>query len=183
LNYTITDGQLLATTPEFFGANPGTIDAGPGRRIRVLGPEEDVARSILANCSAGQQKVVWRSKQAPDDLRGGGVAQPDTTEPVGLPVSKMNPVQKKLMQTLLTEYLRNMPGDVERQRRTEINKAGLENIYFAWWGSEKLNQRHYYRVQGPTFLIEYNNTQNSANHVHSIWRNLAGDFNVPIDSK
>ena len=95
----------------------------------------------------------------------------------------MNPVQKKLMQTLLTEYLRNMPGDVQRQRRTEINKAGLENISFAWWGSEKINQRHYYRVQGPTFLIEYNNTQNSANHVHSIWRNLAGDFNVPIDAK
>ncbi|MDP7274378.1 MAG: DUF3500 domain-containing protein [Planctomycetaceae bacterium] len=183
LNYTITDGQLLATTPEFFGANPGTIDAGPGRRIRVLGREEDIARSILANCSADQQKVVWRSRQAPDDLRGGGVAQPETTEPVGLPVSKMNPVQKKLMQTLLTEYLRNMPGDVQRQRRTEINKAGLENISFAWWGSEKINQRHYYRVQGPTFLIEYNNTQNSANHVHSIWRNLAGDFNVPIDAK
>ena len=69
----------------------------------MLGREEDIARSILANCSADQQKVVWRSRQAPDDLRGGGVAQPETTEPVGLPVSKMNPVQKKLMQTLLTE--------------------------------------------------------------------------------
>jgi hypothetical protein len=180
LNYTFVDGLLVSTTPEFYGANPGTIDAGPGRQIRVLGPEEDLARSILTTCTPQQQEVVWRSREAPDDLRGGGVAQPETTDPVGLPVSKMSATQKKLMQTLLTEYLKNMPGDVERQRRGEINKAGIENIHFAWWGSSKQNERHYYRVQGPTFLIEYNNTQNSANHVHSIWRNLAGDFNIPV---
>lgn len=180
LNYTFVDGLLVSTTPEFYGANPGTIDAGPGRQIRVLGPEEDLARSILTTCTPQQQEVVWRSKKAPDDLRGGGVAQPETTDPVGLPVSKMSATQKKLMQTLLTEYLKNMPGDVERQRRGEINKAGIENIHFAWWGSSKQNERHYYRLQGPTFLIEYNNTQNSANHVHSIWRNLAGDFNIPV---
>jgi hypothetical protein len=183
LNYTFVDGKLASTTPEFYGANPGTIDAGKGRQIRVLGPEEDLARSILTTCTPAQEKVVWRSKEAPDDLRGGGVAQPETTDPVGLPVSKMSDGQKKLMQTLLSEYLKNMPGDVERQRRGEINKAGIQNIYFAWWGSEKQNERHYYRVQGPTFLIEYNNTQNSANHVHSIWRNLAGDFNIPVAGK
>ena len=180
LNYTFVDGKLASTTPEFFGANPGTINAGPGREIRVLGPEEDLARSILTACTPDQEKIAWRSKEAPDDLRGGGVAQPETTAPVGLPVSKMGAAQKKLMQTLLTEYLKNMPADVEKLRRTEINKAGIENIYFAWWGSQKRDERHYYRVQGPTFLVEYNNTQNSANHVHSIWRNLAGDFNIPV---
>ncbi len=183
LNYTFVDGKLASTTPEFYGANPGTINAGKGRTIRVLGPEEDLARSILTACTPTQEKVVWRSKEAPDDLRGGGVAQPETTEPVGLPVSKMSAAQKKLMQTLLTEYLKNMPGDVEAQRRAEINTAGVANIYFAWWGSDKKDERHYYRVQGPTFLIEYNNTQNSANHVHSIWRNLAGDFNIPVDAE
>ena len=180
LNYTITNGKLVATTPEFFGANPGTVDAGPGRRIRVLGPEEDLARQVLKLCSPAQQEIAWIDKKAPDDLRGGGVAQPETTAPVGLSISKMSGDQKKLMRTLLTEYLKNMPADVEAERRAAINKAGLEKIFFAWWGSEKLNERHYYRVQGPTFLIEYNNTQNSANHVHSIWRNLSGDFNVTL---
>tara|TARA_B100000029_G_scaffold497280_1_gene564705 strand:+ start:364 stop:1386 length:1023 start_codon:yes stop_codon:yes gene_type:complete len=183
LNYTFVDGKLASTTPEFYGANPGTINSGPGRQIRVLGPEEDIARSILIGCNDAQEAAAWRSKEAPDDLRGGGVAQPDTTAPVGLPVSKMSTGQKKLMQTLLTEYLKNMPADVEKQRRAEINKAGIEKIYFAWWGSAKKNERHYYRVQGPTFLIEYNNTQQSANHVHSIWRNLAGDFNIPVGKK
>ncbi len=180
LNYTITDGKVVASTPEFFGANPGTVDTGPGRQIRVLGAEEDLARQILKLCDAKQQKIAWRDKKAPDDLRGGGVAQPETTPSVGLPVSQMSSDQKKLMRSLLSEYLKNMPADVVRERRNAINKAGIENIHFAWWGSSEQNERHYYRVQGPTFLIEYNNTQNSANHVHSIWRKMSGDFNVSI---
>ncbi len=180
LNYTIVDGKVASSTPEFFGANPGSVAAGPGRQIRVLGPEEDIARQILKLCTPEQQEVAWIEKEAPDDLRGGGVAQPETTDPVGLPLSEMSSDQKNLMRELVGEYLKNMPADVVQERRSRIIDAGTQNIYFAWWGSSELNERHYYRVQGPTFLIEYNNTQDSANHVHSMWRNLAGDFNVPI---
>ncbi|MBW3541371.1 MAG: DUF3500 domain-containing protein [Planctomycetes bacterium] len=181
LNYSITDGEVVATTPEFFGANPALVDAGPERKIRVLAAEEDLARQILKLATPEQEKQMWIEKQAPDDLRGGGEAQPPTTKPVGIPVSKLSPDQKKLMQELLSEYLKNMPQDVERDRRRRINEAGLENIYFAWWGSAEPNERHAYRVQGPAFLIEYNNTQNNANHLHTNWRDPAGDFNVPIE--
>ena len=80
---------------------------------------------------------------------------------------------------LLAEYLRNMPSDVEKERRAAIEAGGLDKIHFAWWGDADQHKRHYYRVQGPTFLIEYNNTQNSANHVHSMWRSLKGDFALP----
>lgn len=150
LNFTITDGQVVSSTPEFFGANPGSINAGPGRSIRVLGPEEDIARQILKLCSREQQKVAWLSKEAPDDLRGGGVAQPilDDAGPVGLVASKMSKDQKSLLKQLLTEYLQNMPADVEQQRRKEINAAGQDNLYFSWWGSSERDERHYYRVQG-----------------------------------
>jgi len=181
LNYTVEDGQLVATTPEFFGANPGTVDAGVGRQVRVLGPEEDMARQILKLCTPDQQKIAWRDKKAPDDLRGGGVAQPETTEPVGLPFSQMSGDQQKLLQALLNEYLGNMPADVEAVRRDAINRGGLDSIHFAWWGDSEQHKRHYYRVQGPSFLIEYNNTQNNANHVHSIWRKMSGDFNEPAE--
>lgn len=180
LNFSVEDGEVVATTPEFFGANPGTIDAGLNRRIRVLGPEEDLARQVLKVATPEQQAAIWIDKKAPDDVRGGGVPQPETTEPVGLPISKMSDEQKKLMAALLTEYLKNMPADVERERRQQIESAGIDKIHFAWWGGSELNEPHYYRVQGPTFLIEYNNTQNNANHVHSMWRNMAGDFNLPI---
>ncbi|MFP6765433.1 MAG: DUF3500 domain-containing protein, partial [Planctomycetaceae bacterium] len=182
LNYTITGGQLVSSTPEFFGANPGYIDAGPGREIRVLWPEEDIARQILKTCSADTQQQLWISKDAPNDIRSTGTTQPSTSAAAGLPVSKMNTDQKKLMSELLDEYLRNMPADVVAERRKAISDAGLENIYFGWWGDADVNKRHHYRVQGPTFLIEYNNTQNSANHVHAIWRNLEGDFNLPAKS-
>jgi len=183
LNYVIIDGVVKSSTPEFFGANPGLINAGPKRAIRVLGPEEELGRSVLKSCTPAQQKVCWIEKEAPDDLRGGGVAQPETTAPVGLAIGKMSDDQKKLMAELLKEYLKNMPDDIVKERRNQINTAGLDNIYFAWWGSSERNERHYYRVQGPTFLIEYNNTQQSANHVHSIWRNMAGDFNVAVGKK
>ncbi|MHC4879470.1 MAG: DUF3500 domain-containing protein [Planctomycetota bacterium] len=179
LNYTIVDGELVSTTPEFFGANPGFIDAGPGREIRVLGAEEDIARQILKQCSESQVDKCWLSKEAANDIRSVGTQQPSTDKAVGLAVSAMSADQKKLMSELLNEYLKNMPEDVVAERRERIRKAGMDSIYFAWWGSSERNERHAYRVQGPTFLIEYNNTQNSANHVHSIWRNTDGDFNLP----
>ena len=187
LNYTIKGGKVASSTPEFFGANPGTIDAGVGRQIRVLGAEEDIARAILKLCNEEQQKLAWLDKAAPDDLRTGGATgtnpvafQPEATAPVGLPASKMSADQKKLLAELLSEYLKNMPGDVEKERRAAIEKGGLDGIHFAWWGDADQHKRHYYRVQGPTFLIEYNNTQNNANHVHSMWRNLGGDFAIPL---
>ncbi len=179
LNFSVKDGNVISSTPEFFGANPGTIDAGKGRQIRVLGPEEDIARQILKLCTPEQQKQCWISKEAPGEVPGPNIPQPVVGEPVGLFVSKMSDDQKKLVQELLGEYLKNLPADVEEARRKTLNDAGIEKIAFAWYGEPDLNQPHHYRVQGPTFVIEYNNTQNNANHVHSMWRNLAGDFGLP----
>lgn len=180
LNYTIKDGEVVSSTPEFFGANPAFIDAGPKRSIRVLAPEEDIARQILKLASSDRQETIWISKEAPNDVRGGGAPQPETSAPVGLKAGEMNADQKEMLGKLLDEYLKNMPADVESRRRSELKEAGLDNIYFAWWGSSERNERHAYRVQGPTFIIEYNNTQNDANHIHSMWRDLKGDFHIPL---
>ncbi len=178
LNFTIENGKVVSSTPEFFGANPGQVVAGPGRAIRVLGREEDVARQILKLCDAEQSKRAWISRTAPDEVPGPGAPQPVVGAPEGLPVSAMSAQQKELLQELVGEYLKNVPADVAEDRRAAINAAGLDQITFAWWGDADLNQRHHYRVQGPTFVIEYNNTQNDANHVHSMWRNIGGDFHV-----
>jgi Protein of unknown function (DUF3500) len=180
LNFSIKDGKVVASTPEFFGANPGTVDAGKGRQIRVLGPEEDIARQILKLCSPEQEKICWISKEAPDEVPGPGAPQAVVAAPVGLPYAKMSEDQKKLLQDLLSEYLKNLPGDIEQERRAAINAAGMDKIHFAWYGQSELHERHHYRVQGPTFVIEYNNTQNNANHVHSMWRNLGGDLGIPV---
>lgn len=179
LNYVIRDGRVVSSTPEFFGANPGTIDAGKNRGIRVLGREEDLARSILKLCSPDQQKLCWVDRKAPDEVPGPGQLQAEVGAALGLPVSKMSDEQKQLLRELLTEYLKNMPADVEQARRAEINAAGEDKIVFGWWGDPDLHQRHHYRIQGPSFVIEYNNTQNDANHVHSMWRQTGGDFAIP----
>lgn len=179
LNFSVKDGKVIGSTPEFFGANPGTIDAGKGRQIRVLGAEEDIARQILKLCTPEQQKLCWISKEAPGEVPGPNVPQAVVSEPVGLPVGKMSDDQKKLVQELLGEYLKNLPADIENDRRAALNSAGVDKITFAWYGQPDLHQPHHYRVQGSTFVIEYNNTQNNANHVHSMWRNLDGDFGLP----
>lgn len=180
LNYSIEDGKVVATTPEFFGANPGTIDSGVGRTLRVLGPEEDLARQVFKSLDDEQRAVAWVDKTPPNEIRNAGEAQPSQDKPAGLPASKMTGDQRKLLAALLTEYLQNMPADVEARRRAKMNAAGIDGIYFAWWGSPEVSEAHYYRVQGTTFLIEYNNVQNNANHVHSIWRDMSGDLNLKV---
>lgn len=179
LNYSVKNGVIVSSTPEFFGANPGLIDAGPGRFLRVLGKREDIARQILKGCPEDKQGQLWLSKEAPKDIRGGGAAQPVIDKPQGIRYADMTSEQQKLLKDLLAEYLTAMPPAVVRERMGLIQKAGLDNIHFGWWGGSELNEPHHYVVQGSTFIIEYNNTQNSANHVHAIWRNLAGDFNLP----
>lgn len=178
LNFSIQDGKVVASTPEFFGANPGTIDAGLDRQIRILGPEEDIARQILKLCTAEQLAVVLVSKTPPKEVPGPGAPQAEVGPAVGLPYAKMSDDQKKLLQDLLNEYLKNLPASIEQERRAEIQQGGLDHIHFAWWGESELNQPHHYRVQGPSFVIEYNNVQNNANHVHSMYRSLKGDFNL-----
>jgi hypothetical protein len=179
LNYTLAGGKVVSSTPEFFGSNPADIAAGPGRQIRVLAAEEDLARQILKLASPElKQKIVLDTK-APDDLRGANKPQPELDRAAGVPFSAMNEDQRQLLMQLLAEYLKNMPAEVSSERRRRLVEGGFESIHFAWWGEEDRNKRHYYRIQGPSFIIEYNNTQSDANHVHSFWRDVQGDFAVP----
>jgi hypothetical protein len=96
--------------------------------------------------------------------------------PMGLPVSEMKAEQKKILMDLVSEYLHRMPEDVAYTRMNQIEKDGTSHIHFAWAGSEKLGFPHYYRLQGPSFLVEYDNTQNNANHIHTVWRDLRNDW-------
>lgn len=179
LNFMIQDGVVVSSTPEFFGANPGLIDGGPKRSLRVLGKREDLARDILKACTAAQSQQMWISKEAPDDIRGAGEAQPVVTAAVGLRYADMSAEQQKLLRELIAEYVTAMPVQVVRDRMKAIEKSGMDDIRIGWWGESERNQRHHYVVQGASFIIEYNNTQNEANHVHAMWRNIDGDFNLP----
>lgn len=179
LNFVIRDGVVVSSTPEMIGANPALIDAGPGRQLRILSSREDLARSILQACTEQQKKQMWISDKAPDDIRGAALPQAPVDEAVGLRFADMSPDQQKLFRQLLGEYLAAMPAQVVRDRMQAIEKSGMDDIRMGWWGEAEPNRRHHYVIQGRTFIIEYNNTQNDANHIHCIWRNLEGDFGLP----
>jgi hypothetical protein len=180
LNYSVGDGRVVASTPEFFGANPALVDAGPGRSIRVLATVEDLAREIVRTCTSDRMKTVVVSSAAPNDIWNTNRQQPELLPATGLAAAEMSGDQRNLLKQLLGEYLKNMPPDVRAEREARIQAGGFDKIRLAWWGSLERNARHAYRLQGPSFLVEYNNTQNNANHLHTVWRNTEGDFNQPL---
>ncbi len=180
LNFTLAEGQLVASTPAFFGSNPAEVKLGPRKGLRALAGEEDRARDLLRSLDEKQLIVALISKEAPKDILSANSRKADVGPPVGLPAAKMTKKQLDLLTALLEEYFNNMPADVALARMEQVRRAGVEKIHFAWAGSLERGQQHYYRVQGPTFLVEYDNFQNDANHIHAVWRNYDGDFGLDL---
>jgi len=176
LNFTVVRGELIAWAPSFFGANPAEVPQGPRQGLRALRLEEDLARELVKSLDAKQKAVAVIEEKAPADILARPDKSSDIGPPKGLPYSQMNKKQAELLAALLDEYAGNMPEELAQARLAAVRKAGLDKIYFAWAGPLERGQGHYYRVQGPTFLIEYDNTQNNANHIHSVWRDFNGDF-------
>ena len=188
LNFVVEKGKVISSTPTVLCANPIIVPADfPGLKKgeQVLGKEEELAFQLVNGLSEEELKVAMIAEKAPREVRGAGAAQPPQTKAVGLTYGKMGAAQKNLLKSLVFEYMRVMPSEVLNSRNKAIIAAGPDNIHFAWAGSRKPGVGHYYRIQGPTFLIEFVNTQpdaagNPASHIHSIWRDLGGDFALPI---
>ncbi|MEP7271558.1 MAG: DUF3500 domain-containing protein [Acidobacteriota bacterium] len=175
-NFTVVAGAMVATTPAFLGANPAEVREGPQKGLRVLSGEEDLARALVQALDPKQQAVAIIDKTAPKDIISFNSQKADPLSPAGVAFSELNAGQKKLFENLIDEYLARMPEDLANERRQKMKKSGMDGVHFAWAGSVEKNQPHYYRVQGQTFLIEYDDTQNNANHIHSAWRDFDGDF-------
>lgn len=180
LNFTLAEGQLVASTPAFFGSNPAEVKEGPRKGLRTLAGEEDRARDLMASLDEKQRSVAIISKEAPRDILSVNSRKADVGPPVGLPAAKMTKKQTELLMALIEEYVKTMPADVSSARLEQIRHAGVEKIHFAWSGGMARGEKHYYRVQGPTFLVEYDNFQNDANHIHAVWRNYDGDFGLDL---
>ena len=176
LHFTVVDGTLVAGAPTFFGSNPGEVRAGPKKGTRVLGPTEDAARALMESLDAAQRAKAIIDTIAPNDIVTVAKVKIDPLSPAGIAASDLNASQRALLSKLIDVYTGYMADDIAADRLARIEKAGWDRVAFAWAGSLERGKRHYYRVQGPTFLIEYDNTQNDANHVHSVWRDFNGDF-------
>ena len=174
-NWTIVDGAVAAT-PQFFGSNPAEVRGGPRQGLRVLGSEEDQARALLGSLDDAQRTAALLSDEAPSDILTRAQRRVTLLEDFGVAHKDLDADQQAALWSIIEEYAAAQPGPIAHERLAEVRNAGLDGIRFVWMGGEAQGEPHYYRIQGPTFLIEYDNTQGNANHVHSVWRDYAGDF-------
>jgi len=178
-NYTSIGDGAPAMTPSFFGTNPGEVREGERKGLRVLGKEEDLGRTLVKSLTDEQRKAAVILTEAPKEIFN-DPNRPDPTKPEGIPASKLTTEQHATLVSIIKEYLFRSRTDVAAEEFAKIEKAGLGNVFFAWAGGFELGQPHYYRIQNSAFVLEYDNTQNNANHVHSIWRDFAHDFGLDV---
>ena len=181
LNFTMENGKVISATPAVFGSNPAKVKQGPRQGLETLPEAEHLAINVFKSLDADQKKVAHRKESFPE-IQQANVA-PDVGPPQGLQADKMNAKQRDLLQKLIESYAERMPPDVRAAEMEEVRQGGFDKIYFAFSGGTKEGEQHTYRVQGPTFVIEFLNVQpdsakNPANHIHSAWRTLQGDFGI-----
>jgi Protein of unknown function (DUF3500) len=175
-NFTIVEGKHVRFAPGFFGSNPAEVRAGPRQGERNLGAEDDLGRALVKSLDEAQRKIAVFATRAPNDIFTSNQARVDPLSPAGLPVAQMTPTQREALRTLLTHYANRNRAELADAALAEINAAGFDQVCFAWAGGFEPGQGHYYRIQGPTFVVEFDNTQNDANHIHSVWRDFKNDF-------
>jgi hypothetical protein len=174
-NYTVANGQVL-DGPSFFGSNPAEVRQGMRKGLRTLAGEDDLGFAVIHALDEPQQKIaIVDSKAYSDILTAVSRKAALQGQPSGLPGARMNVRQFDALLGLVELYAYNLPDELAERRMDQINKAG-RNVYFAWAGGTKPGTPHYYRVQTSSFLIEFDDTQDNANHIHSVWRDFNGDF-------
>ncbi|CAN5270103.1 DUF3500 domain-containing protein [soil metagenome] len=181
VNFTLDGGKIISTTPSVFGSNPAIVMAGPRKGEKPIYEVDQLAKDLISSLSEDQKKIAFQDKQFPEieALTKG----PKTEKPVGLTLKQLEPNQRALFLKLVSSYANRMPDDVAAKNMASVTGAPSDQVYFGYAGKFEKGEPHTYRVQGPTFLIEFLNTQadsakNPANHIHSGWRTLSGDFGL-----
>ncbi|HSB12262.1 MAG TPA: DUF3500 domain-containing protein [Blastocatellia bacterium] len=180
LNFTLVEGKTISSTPAFLGANPAEVLQGARKGLRALAPEEDLARQLIKSLDDKQRAQAVVSEKAPSDILSTNLRKAEPLKPAGLAASKLGQKQQEILMTLLGEYASRHAPDIAAERSDRVRSAGLGSIFLAWAGGFEKGQPHYYRIQGPSFLVEYDNIQNNANHIHTVWRDFTSDFGADL---
>jgi hypothetical protein len=180
LHVTFVSGAI-GFTPQFFGSEPAMVLSGPHEGLRTLAAEQDLGFSFLDSLEPGQRELAIMSDTAPSDIltRYDPVADPHVLMR-GLPYGELTPEQRQLFSLLLGQYIGRAAGPIGLQTWQDITEQGIDRLTFAWAGATAPGGGHYYSIAGPTFLAEYDNTQDDANHIHSVWRDLRNDWGTDL---
>jgi plasmid stabilization system protein ParE len=177
IHLTLDDDRAIGTTPSFLGANPAIIPSGPRAGERTLPREEELARALLSELTPMERGAAVVDDTAPADiLTGIGRLADLRSVPVGIRQADLGAPRQAALERLIRHYVDRVRPEVAEASWERIVAAGLGDVTFAWAGSDAPGHGHYYAVRGPSFVIEYDNTQNGANHIHAVWRDLESDW-------
>jgi hypothetical protein len=174
LHLAVIKGRFVSSTPTFLGANPAEVRSGPKKGSRALAAEEDTARALLESLTAPQRSEAIVDESPYGDIVSRNRSKADPLDAKGIAFATLTPAQQKQVLALIEVYANAMKPKLAAERLAKVRAGGLDAIRFAWAGPVARGRPHYYRVQGPTFLIEFDNS--GGNHVHSVWRDFEGDF-------
>ncbi len=179
LNFTIVNDKV-SMAPRFLGASPGHVKSGSQQGKRALANEEDMGLDLVNSMSEEQRKICIFQEHSFWELVSNVSTQVAPLEPVGLAMDSLDQQQQLLLGNLIYLYLSTMPDEIAKKRLAELRKEEFGQIRFGWAGATELGKPHYYRIQGKSFLIEFDNSQGNSNHIHTVWRDFDGDFGRDI---
>lgn len=178
LNFTSVDGLVAGTAPLFLGSNPAEVRVGSHIGLRVLGDEEDQARRLMSLFNKKQKQKVIISPTAPRDVFTVPGQPIDAAKPEGMPASEMNNRQRTALRQMLFSVLRHLRPQLAASEIQSVKDAGIEKVHFSWMGGLEPEENHYFRLHGPTFVLEYDNAQ--GNHAHLVWHSRTNDFGADM---
>ena len=176
LHYSVWADRVLSMTPFFFGANPAEVPKGPKQGLRILGDSQDIALELMDSLDAGQKTRATIYDEAPADIITFNASRASLPKEEGLPASAMSGVQREMLMALASEYVTRIRSDLAEDKLTALREGGLDKIHLAWGGPIDRTKPHYYRLHGGDFVVEYDNRQDGANHIHSVLRDVSNDF-------
>lgn len=175
LNFTIVEEQI-AMSPRFLGAGPAIVPIGKRKGERTLAQEEDLGLELINSMTTAQRQQTIFQEASYWELVTATSTEVGPLDPVGIKFTDLQPKQQQILSKLIEAYISTMPEALAEQRLTALQQEDPAEIRFGWAGATEIGQPHYYRVQGQSFLIEFDNSQSNANHIHTVWRDFDGDF-------
>ena len=176
LNFTLAGDRMAVDTPSFFGANPATVQKGAKKGFRALGEEHDAGWAVLESLGEAQRREAVFEERTYGEIVTGNKDKVDPLPAAGISAAKLDEKQRALLWKLVELYAGSFEPGLAQARLARAKQGGIEALRFGWAGSAARGKPHYYRVQGPQFLIEYDASQNDGNHIHTVWRDFGGDF-------
>ena len=176
LNFSLWGDKFISMTPFFYGANPAEVRKGPKKGLRILDDRMDLGFELMNSLDKGQSSKSTIYGEAPYDIITYNSSRVSLPPEEGLPASKMNDTQKSILRKLVKTYVNEVRSDMAEEKWARLESEGFDGLHWAWGGAVDPTKEHYYRIHGGNFVVEYDNRQNGANHIHSVWRDVENDF-------